>query len=57
MELQKSKDGNALPTWMQNVWLMELFHGPTAAFKDFALQLFPRYFHLAVSSQQSLQKC
>lgn len=28
----------------QNEWLMELFHGPTLAFKDFALQLVGRMF-------------
>lgn len=27
-----------------NLWLMELFHGPTLAFKDFALQLVGRLF-------------
>lgn len=30
------------------VYLSEQFHGPTAAFKDFALQLFPQFFARAV---------
>ncbi len=28
----------------ENNWLLELFHGPTLAFKDFALQLLGRFF-------------
>ncbi|KAG5509371.1 hypothetical protein JKF63_06681 [Porcisia hertigi] len=41
----------ATARWGANVSIMELFHGPTAAFKDFALQLFPRYFGTATVAQ------
>nr|CCC91545.1 putative threonine synthase [Trypanosoma congolense IL3000] len=34
----------------QGVYVLELYHGPTAAFKDFALQLFPLYFDTAVNT-------
>eukprot|EP00760_Papus_ankaliazontas_P002847 PhM_4_TR11296/c5_g1_i1/m.93316 len=32
--------------------ILELFHGPTAAFKDFALQLFPRMFNVCWSQAE-----
>ncbi|XP_064632577.1 threonine synthase-like 1 [Lineus longissimus] len=31
-----------------NIYVMELFHGPTASFKDFALQLMPQFFQKAI---------
>lgn len=34
-----------------NDWLMELFHGPTLAFKDFALQLLGRLFDHALGAR------
>nr|AGT02742.1 threonine synthase [Strigomonas galati] len=37
--------------WARDVSVMELFHGPTAAFKDFALQLFPQYFNAATEEE------
>eukprot|EP00659_Diplonema_papillatum_P011450 gene11450-17615_t len=33
--------------------VLELFHGPTAAFKDFALQVFPQFFAKSVASHTS----
>jgi len=38
-----------------NEWLLELFHGPTLAFKDFALQLLGRFFdHFTAKRNQKL---
>jgi len=39
----------------QNLWLMELFHGPTLAFKDYALQLVGRLFdHVLQARRQRI---
>ena len=35
----------------QNLWLMELFHGPTLAFKDVALQLLGRLFDAVLAAR------
>jgi len=37
-------------------FLLELWHGPSAAFKDFALQLLPQWFDLAQSKSASRKK-
>lgn len=36
---------------LDHCYLMELFHGPTLAFKDFALQLLPRLIQLSLKAQ------
>ena len=35
-----------------NKYMLELFHGPTASFKDFALQLFPQIFSYIAKSDK-----
>ena len=35
-----------------NLWLMELFHGPTLAFKDFALQVVGRLFDVVLARRE-----
>ncbi|CCW61268.1 unnamed protein product [Phytomonas sp. EM1] len=37
--------------WKHDISVMELYHGPTAAFKDFALQLFPLCFNAAADGK------
>ena len=34
----------------------ELFHGPTASFKDAALQLMPKFFHHALTDAKKMEK-
>ncbi len=41
----------------ENLFLLELFHGPTGAFKDFALQFLPRIMSLAARKLQSDKIC
>ncbi|GFR97691.1 threonine synthase-like 1 [Elysia marginata] len=40
----------------KNVYTQELFHGPTASFKDWALQLMPRFFTRAAKELQPGQR-
>jgi threonine synthase len=35
-----------------NLWIMELFHGPTLAFKDYAMQVLGRMFDAALTRRQ-----
>lgn len=44
------------PKLMRHVSVLELYHGPTAAFKDFALQLFPYFFQLSIAKSSTVQK-
>jgi threonine synthase len=37
--------------------ILELFHGPTAAFKDFALQFLPRVMDAAIATHNSKERC
>lgn len=39
-------------TPLGNHWLLELFHGPTSAFKDIALQMLPRLFTKALAGRK-----
>lgn len=51
----KNKTQNPEPE-TQNIFINELWHGPTAAFKDLALQIMPRFFEKAVEKEGSKNK-
>ena len=40
-----------LKQFESNIWLMELFHGPTLAFKDYAMQFLSRAFNLVLEKK------
>ena len=40
-----------------NLFLLELFHGPTGAFKDFALQFLPRLMSLFIAKTDQKHRC
>lgn len=42
----------AIKSVNEQVHILELFHGPTAAFKDMALQILPQFIDLAVKKEQ-----
>ena len=50
----ETSDGSIVPVnhLYQNVFLAEQFHGPTASFKDLALQVFPLFFQQASNDLQ-----
>ena len=47
------KDNAPVKKLNDDLYLLELFHGPTASFKDMALQLMPQIFDLAAVKQES----
>ncbi|KAK6176905.1 hypothetical protein SNE40_015115 [Patella caerulea] len=47
----QNKDVAPVQAFQKNQYMMELFHGPTASFKDFALQLMPQFFNRAIQEE------
>jgi threonine synthase len=53
LKMPSTVEGAAPAPGSDQVYVMELYHGPTAAFKDFALQLFPFLFNKSVEKEKN----